>query len=244
MSLCQAGRRGGTLWTIPIDPEGPLFWKVEHSVAGNGAVACSGFYILDAWTYMDLTGFKARLNWNLTFFCICTYFSFFHIWEASRSPVPSHSLMSSFLFSCLSTNPASPLIPPTSTVWSWLAMDQQHELLGSSPNSHYSSNAMATTLAGMTINDHHHGNQFHKENGIAVGHMGPGDGPMKGEATAVEFSLNKINKRSLAELTTRQRLLGKSRNRMWHSYITVVCQKSGDTLPFLGYYLAFMNTFQ
>uniref|UniRef100_A0A8B9KI78 Uncharacterized protein n=1 Tax=Astyanax mexicanus TaxID=7994 RepID=A0A8B9KI78_ASTMX len=58
-------------------------------------------------------------------------------------------------------------------------MDQQHDLLGSSPNSHYNSNAMATSLAGMTINDHHHGNQFHKENGVAVGHMGPGDGPMK-----------------------------------------------------------------
>ncbi|XP_072522858.1 uncharacterized protein mapta isoform X1 [Salminus brasiliensis] len=59
-------------------------------------------------------------------------------------------------------------------------MDQQHDLLGSSPNSHYnSSNAMATSLAGMTINDHHHGNQLHKENGVAVGHMGPGDGPMK-----------------------------------------------------------------
>ncbi|XP_066519949.1 microtubule-associated protein tau isoform X1 [Hoplias malabaricus] len=58
-------------------------------------------------------------------------------------------------------------------------MDQQHDLLGSSPNSHYNSNAMATSLAGMTINDHHHGNQYHKENGVAVGHMGPGDGPMK-----------------------------------------------------------------
>ncbi|KAL7870040.1 hypothetical protein AOLI_G00140280 [Acnodon oligacanthus] len=58
-------------------------------------------------------------------------------------------------------------------------MDQQHDLLGSSPNSHYNSNAMATSLAGMTVNDHHHGNQFHKENGIAGGHMGPGDGPMK-----------------------------------------------------------------
>ncbi|KAL7857357.1 hypothetical protein SRHO_G00162560 [Serrasalmus rhombeus] len=58
-------------------------------------------------------------------------------------------------------------------------MDQQHDLLGSSPNSHYNSNTMATSLAGMTINDHHHGNQFHKENGVAGGHMGPGDGPMK-----------------------------------------------------------------
>ncbi|XP_035389163.1 microtubule-associated protein tau [Electrophorus electricus] len=47
-------------------------------------------------------------------------------------------------------------------------MAQQHELLDSSPNSH-----------GVLNNDHHHGNQFHKENGIAVGHMG--DGPMKEE---------------------------------------------------------------
>ncbi|KAL6474941.1 hypothetical protein MHYP_G00159810 [Metynnis hypsauchen] len=61
-------------------------------------------------------------------------------------------------------------------------MDQQHDLFGSSPNSHYNSNAMATSLAGMTINDHHHGNQFHKENGVAGGHMGPGDGPMKEES--------------------------------------------------------------
>ncbi|XP_016096255.1 microtubule-associated protein tau-like isoform X2 [Sinocyclocheilus grahami] len=62
-------------------------------------------------------------------------------------------------------------------------MDQQHDLLSSSPNSHTahynSSDTMATSLSGMTINDHHHGNQFHKENGIAVGLVRPGDCPMK-----------------------------------------------------------------
>ncbi|XP_059386421.1 microtubule-associated protein tau isoform X3 [Carassius carassius] len=62
-------------------------------------------------------------------------------------------------------------------------MDQQHDLLNSSPNSHMahynSSDTMATSLSGMTINDHHHGNQFHKENGIAVGLVRPGDCPMK-----------------------------------------------------------------
>uniref|UniRef100_A0A8C1CNQ7 Microtubule-associated protein n=1 Tax=Cyprinus carpio carpio TaxID=630221 RepID=A0A8C1CNQ7_CYPCA len=64
-----------------------------------------------------------------------------------------------------------------------LAMDQQHDLLSSSPNSHTahynSSDTMATSLSGMTINDHHHGNQFHKENGIAVGLVRPGECPMK-----------------------------------------------------------------
>ncbi|XP_039515427.1 microtubule-associated protein tau isoform X1 [Pimephales promelas] len=59
-------------------------------------------------------------------------------------------------------------------------MDQQHDFLSSSPNSHYNSgDTMATSLSGMTINDHHHGNQFHKENGIAVGLVRPGDCPMK-----------------------------------------------------------------
>ncbi|XP_058650426.1 microtubule-associated protein tau isoform X3 [Onychostoma macrolepis] len=62
-------------------------------------------------------------------------------------------------------------------------MDQQHNLLSSSPNSHTahynSGDTMATSLSGMTINDHHHGNQFHKENGIAVGLVRPGDCPMK-----------------------------------------------------------------
>ncbi|XP_026078935.1 microtubule-associated protein tau isoform X5 [Carassius auratus] len=62
-------------------------------------------------------------------------------------------------------------------------MDQQHDLLNSSPNNHMahynSSDTMATSLSGMTINDHHHGNQFHKENGIAVGLVRPGDCPMK-----------------------------------------------------------------
>ncbi|XP_073684600.1 uncharacterized protein mapta isoform X4 [Garra rufa] len=62
-------------------------------------------------------------------------------------------------------------------------MDQQHDLLSSSPNSHTahynSGDTMATSLSGMTINDHHHGNQFHKENGVAVGLVRPGDCPMK-----------------------------------------------------------------
>ncbi|XP_077062325.1 microtubule-associated protein tau isoform X3 [Siphateles boraxobius] len=64
-------------------------------------------------------------------------------------------------------------------------MDQQHDFLSSSPNSHTthynSGDTMATSLSGMTINDHHHGNQFHKENGIAVGLVRPGDCPMKEE---------------------------------------------------------------
>ncbi|XP_051769660.1 microtubule-associated protein tau isoform X4 [Ctenopharyngodon idella] len=63
-----------------------------------------------------------------------------------------------------------------------LAMDQQHDFLNSSHNSHTahynSGDTMATSLSGMTINDHHHGNQFHKENGIAVG-LKAGDCPMK-----------------------------------------------------------------
>ncbi|XP_048026302.1 microtubule-associated protein tau isoform X4 [Megalobrama amblycephala] len=61
-------------------------------------------------------------------------------------------------------------------------MDQQHDFLNSSHNSHTahynSGDTMATSLSGMTINDHHHGNQFHKENGIAVG-LKAGDCPMK-----------------------------------------------------------------
>ncbi|CAM4706865.1 unnamed protein product [Leuciscus chuanchicus] len=69
-----------------------------------------------------------------------------------------------------------------------LAMDQQHDFLSSSPNSHTahynSGDTMATSLSGMTINDHHHGNQFHKENGIAVGLVRPGDCPMKAGGTA------------------------------------------------------------
>uniref|UniRef100_A0A671RA14 Microtubule-associated protein n=1 Tax=Sinocyclocheilus anshuiensis TaxID=1608454 RepID=A0A671RA14_9TELE len=68
-------------------------------------------------------------------------------------------------------------------------MDQQHDLLSSSPNSHTahynSGDTMATSISGMTINDHHHGNQFHKENGIAVGLVRPGDCPMKGELASV-----------------------------------------------------------
>ncbi|XP_030630218.1 microtubule-associated protein tau [Chanos chanos] len=63
-------------------------------------------------------------------------------------------------------------------------MEQHHQdFLSSSPNSHAlhynSADTMATSLAGMAINDHHHGNQFHKENGVSVGHMGQGDCPMK-----------------------------------------------------------------
>ncbi|XP_058650431.1 microtubule-associated protein tau isoform X8 [Onychostoma macrolepis] len=79
---------------------------------------------------------------------------------------------------------ASTVDSPKSYVSSFgLAMDQQHNLLSSSPNSHTahynSGDTMATSLSGMTINDHHHGNQFHKENGIAVGLVRPGDCPMK-----------------------------------------------------------------
>ncbi|XP_026133072.1 microtubule-associated protein tau-like isoform X3 [Carassius auratus] len=81
---------------------------------------------------------------------------------------------------------ASTVDSPKSYVSSFgLAMDQQHDLLSSSPNSHTahynSGDTMATSLSGMTINDHHHGNQFHKENGIAVGLVRPGDCPMKEE---------------------------------------------------------------
>lgn len=81
------------------------------------------------------------------------------------------------------------LLPPY-IAFSGIAMDQQHQdFLSSSPNSHglhyNSSDTMATSLSGMTINDHHQGNQFHKENGVAVGHMGPGDCPMKGESTGM-----------------------------------------------------------
>ncbi|KAF4106902.1 hypothetical protein G5714_012892 [Onychostoma macrolepis] len=77
-----------------------------------------------------------------------------------------------------------------------LAMDQQHNLLSSSPNSHTahynSGDTMATSLSGMTINDHHHGNQFHKENGIAVGLVRPGDCPMKAGG-AVPAAQSKTN---------------------------------------------------
>uniref|UniRef100_A0A671RA79 Microtubule-associated protein n=1 Tax=Sinocyclocheilus anshuiensis TaxID=1608454 RepID=A0A671RA79_9TELE len=72
-------------------------------------------------------------------------------------------------------------------------MDQQHDLLSSSPNSHTahynSGDTMATSISGMTINDHHHGNQFHKENGIAVGLVRPGDCPMKGELASAPSSI-------------------------------------------------------
>ncbi|XP_042590886.1 microtubule-associated protein tau-like isoform X6 [Cyprinus carpio] len=81
-------------------------------------------------------------------------------------------------------------------------MDQQHDLLSSSANSHTahynSGDTMATSLSGMTINDHHHGNQFHKENGIAVGLVRPGDCPMK-----EEFSEEQVDdERSNAEGTS------------------------------------------
>ncbi|XP_041938291.1 microtubule-associated protein tau isoform X21 [Alosa sapidissima] len=83
------------------------------------------------------------------------------------------------------------MVPGKARAFSGIAMDQQHQdFLSSSPNSHglhyNSSDTMATSLSGMTINDHHHGNQFHKENGVAVGHMGPGDCPMKVEAEESE----------------------------------------------------------
>uniref|UniRef100_A0A8C1XW28 Microtubule-associated protein n=1 Tax=Cyprinus carpio TaxID=7962 RepID=A0A8C1XW28_CYPCA len=86
-----------------------------------------------------------------------------------------------------------------------LAMDQQHDLLSSSPNSHTahynSSDTMATSLSGMTINDHHHGNQFHKENGIAVGLVRPGECPMKEEFSEerVDVELSNAGGTSSAE---------------------------------------------
>ncbi|KAL1263931.1 hypothetical protein QQF64_004286, partial [Cirrhinus molitorella] len=82
-----------------------------------------------------------------------------------------------------------------------LAMDQQHDLLSSSPNSHTahynSGDTMATSLSGMTINDHHHGNQFHKENGVAVGLVRPGDCPMK-----EDFSEDRVDELNSAESTS------------------------------------------
>ncbi|KAK7134283.1 hypothetical protein R3I93_017637 [Phoxinus phoxinus] len=84
-------------------------------------------------------------------------------------------------------------------------MDQQHDLLSSSPNSHTahynSGDTMATSLSGMTINDHHHGNQFHKENGIAVGLVRPGDCPMKEEFSEehVDVELSKAGGTSSSE---------------------------------------------
>lgn len=93
----------------------------------------------------------------------------------------------SLLYTLLTFTLCLPFPPPVSSFG--LAMDQQHDLLSSSPNSHTahynSGDTMATSLSGMTINDHHHGNQFHKENGIAVGLVRPGDCPMKGELTPV-----------------------------------------------------------
>ncbi|XP_056101966.1 microtubule-associated protein tau isoform X2 [Rhinichthys klamathensis goyatoka] len=84
-------------------------------------------------------------------------------------------------------------------------MDQQHDFLSSSPNSHTahynSGDTMATSLSGMTINDHHHGNQFHKENGIAVGLVRPGDCPMKEEFSEekVDVELSKAEGTSSSE---------------------------------------------
>ncbi|XP_067225968.1 microtubule-associated protein tau isoform X4 [Chanodichthys erythropterus] len=83
-------------------------------------------------------------------------------------------------------------------------MDQQHDFLNSSHNSHTahynSGDTMATSLSGMTINDHHHDNQFHKENGIAVG-MKAGDCPMKEEFSEeqVDVELSKAEGTSSSE---------------------------------------------
>ncbi|XP_048026300.1 microtubule-associated protein tau isoform X2 [Megalobrama amblycephala] len=83
-------------------------------------------------------------------------------------------------------------------------MDQQHDFLNSSHNSHTahynSGDTMATSLSGMTINDHHHGNQFHKENGIAVG-LKAGDCPMKEEFSEeqVDVELSKAEGTSSSE---------------------------------------------
>uniref|UniRef100_A0AAY4A2N3 Microtubule-associated protein n=1 Tax=Denticeps clupeoides TaxID=299321 RepID=A0AAY4A2N3_9TELE len=57
-------------------------------------------------------------------------------------------------------------------------MDKEYNYMNSSSHSHYN-NTIATSLSN--INDHHHSNQFHKENGVALGRMGPGDGPMKAQ---------------------------------------------------------------
>uniref|UniRef100_A0A8C1CQS5 Microtubule-associated protein n=1 Tax=Cyprinus carpio carpio TaxID=630221 RepID=A0A8C1CQS5_CYPCA len=95
-------------------------------------------------------------------------------------------------------------------------MDQQHDLLSSSPNSHTahynSSDTMATSLSGMTINDHHHGNQFHKENGIAVGLVRPGECPMKAggmapAALAAGFSPDGYDQHSDWSCVDHQRIL-------------------------------------
>ncbi|XP_067286376.1 microtubule-associated protein tau isoform X7 [Pseudorasbora parva] len=82
-------------------------------------------------------------------------------------------------------------------------MDQQHDFMSSSPNSHTahynSGDTMATSLSGMTINDHHHGN--HKENGVAVGLVRPGDCPMKEEFSEehVDVELSKAEGSSSPE---------------------------------------------
>uniref|UniRef100_A0A8C1CPP9 Microtubule-associated protein n=1 Tax=Cyprinus carpio carpio TaxID=630221 RepID=A0A8C1CPP9_CYPCA len=95
-------------------------------------------------------------------------------------------------------------------------MDQQHDLLSSSANSHTahynSGDTMATSLSGMTINDHHHGNQFHNENGIAVGLVRPGDCPMKAGGTApaalaARFSSDGYDQHSDWSLVDPQRIL-------------------------------------
>lgn len=57
-------------------------------------------------------------------------------------------------------------------------MDQQHDSFNSHSNHCNSADAMATSLAGMTISDRHHGEQL--ENGVS---------PMKGEAATGKFFL-------------------------------------------------------
>ncbi|XP_026078932.1 microtubule-associated protein tau isoform X2 [Carassius auratus] len=87
-------------------------------------------------------------------------------------------------------------------------MDQQHDLLNSSPNNHMahynSSDTMATSLSGMTINDHHHGNQFHKENGIAVGLVRPGDCPMKAEFSEERVDVELSNAECISSAEEKQ----------------------------------------
>ncbi|TRY99875.1 hypothetical protein DNTS_003652 [Danionella cerebrum] len=90
-------------------------------------------------------------------------------------------------------------------------MDQQHNLLSSSPNSHAAycnpGDAMASSLSGMTINDHHHAN----ENGIAVGMVRPGDCPMKAGGTvppalAAELSTDASDQHSDQSCVDHQRI--------------------------------------
>lgn len=113
------------------------------------------------------------------------YLEFDCAWEvrASLRQMPINS--SSFHSLSLSLPPTPLLLFPnfyfaslhyflsTLSDWSLFAMDQQHDSFNSHSNHYNSANAMANSLADMTINDRHHGEQF--ENGIS---------PMKGEVAS------------------------------------------------------------